>query len=133
VELGKWKNEPLTPEQLHTALTESWERDAAKEFIPWKTPDDEAIAREQAWAMLEVYFAQCPVAPEEHPEGVEVEVECSLGAGLPPLYGIIDSGATTRTDHRLQVGGPQSQRRNGRPPARHPARLLRPALPQCHR
>ena len=40
--------------------------------------------------MLETYFAQCPVAPDERPEGVEVQVECSLGAGIPPLYGIID-------------------------------------------
>jgi hypothetical protein len=87
---AKWKDEPLSPDQLHAALTESWERDAAKEFIPWKKPEDKAIARDQAWAMLEAYFAQCPVAPDERPEGVEVEVECSLGAGIPPLYGIID-------------------------------------------
>ena len=45
---GKWKDEPLSPEQLHAALIESWERDAAAEFVPWKTPDDEAIARDQA-------------------------------------------------------------------------------------
>jgi len=81
---------PLTPEQLHAALIESWERDTAAEFIPWKVPVDEAIARDQAWAMLETYFAQCPIAPDEGPEGVEVQVECSLGAGIPPLYGIID-------------------------------------------
>jgi hypothetical protein len=87
---GKWKHEPLSPEQLHAALLESWERDAAAEFVPWKTPDDEAVARDQAWAMLETYFAECPVAPDECPEGVEVQVECSLGAGIPPLYGIID-------------------------------------------
>lgn len=87
---GKWKNEPLSPEQLRAALEERWELDAAKEFIPWKTPDDEAIARDQAWAMLETYFTDCPVAPDERPEGVEVEVEFSLGDGLPPLYGIID-------------------------------------------
>ncbi len=87
---AKWKNEPLTPEQLHAALIESWERDTAAEFIPWKVPVDEAIARDQAWAMLETYFAQCPIAPDEGPEGVEVQVECSLGAGIPPLYGIID-------------------------------------------
>jgi len=72
---AKWKSAPLTPEQLHAALTESWERDAAAEFISWKTPDDEAIARDQSGAMLEAYFAQCPVAPDEHPEGVEVQVE----------------------------------------------------------
>ncbi len=87
---AKWKSEPVSPEQLQAALTESWERDSAKEFISWKTPDDEATAQTQAWAMLETYFAECPVAPDEQPEGVEVEVECSLGAGIPPLYGIID-------------------------------------------
>jgi len=78
---GKWKSEPLSPEQLHGALIESWERDTSAEFIPWKKPEDEAIARDQAWAMLETYFAQCPIAPDERPEGVEVQVECSLGAG----------------------------------------------------
>ncbi len=87
---GKWKNEPLSLEQLRTALNESWESDTSAEFIPWKTPDDEAVALEQSWAMLEAYFAQCPIAPDERPEGVEVQVECSLGAGIPPLYGIID-------------------------------------------
>ena len=87
---AKWKNEPLSPGQLRAALEEHWEADAAKEFIPWKTPEDEATAKAQAWAMLETYFDQCPVAPDEPPEGVEVEVECSLGDGLPPLYGIID-------------------------------------------
>ncbi len=55
----------------------------------WKKPEDEVIAREQAWFMLETYFAQCPVALDERPEGVEVEVECSLGDGIPPVYGII--------------------------------------------
>jgi hypothetical protein len=87
---ANWKCEPLSPEQLQAALIESWERDTAAEFIPWKKPEDEAIARDQAWAMLEAYFAQCPVAPDERPEGVEVQVECTLGAGIPPLYGIID-------------------------------------------
>jgi putative RecB family exonuclease len=87
---AKWKQEPLTPEQLRATLNERWALDASKEFIPWKTPDDEPLARDQAWAMLETYFAECPVAPDEQPEGVEVEVECDLGAGLPPLYGIID-------------------------------------------
>jgi hypothetical protein len=87
---AKWRQEPLPPEQLQAALNERWELDASKEFIPWKTPDDEANARDQAWSMLETYFADCPIAPEESPEGVEVEVECELGAGLPPLYGIID-------------------------------------------
>jgi len=87
---SKWKNEPLTSEQLHAALLESWERDASAESIPWKKPEDEGIARDQAWSVLETYFAQCPIAPDESPEGVEVQVECSLGAGIPPLYGIID-------------------------------------------
>lgn len=87
---AKWKEEPLSPEQLYAALTESWARDTAAEFIPWKKPEDEAVALEQSWSMLEAYFAQCPIAPDESPEGVEVQVECSLGAGIPPLYGIID-------------------------------------------
>ncbi len=46
---AKWRSEPLSPEQLQAALTQGWARDAAAEFIPWKTPDDEAIARDQAW------------------------------------------------------------------------------------
>ena len=87
---GKWKNEPLSPGQLRAALVERWNADAATEFIPWKTPEDETTAKAQAWSMLETYFTECPVAPDEPPEGVEVEVECSLGAGIPPLYGIID-------------------------------------------
>jgi hypothetical protein len=89
---AKWKEEALTREQLREFLFDHWEKEAAAEPIPvpWKKPGDEAIARDQSWSMLETYFEQCPVAPEEKPEGVEVEVECSLGDGIPPLYGIID-------------------------------------------
>ena len=89
---AKWKEEPLTRGQLRDFLAQHWEEEATAEPfpIPWKQPGDEIIARDQAWAMLETYFDQCPVPPEEKPEGVEVEVECSLGDGIPPLFGIID-------------------------------------------
>ncbi len=89
---SKWKEEPLTRDQLREFLFDHWEKEAAAEAIPvpWKQPGDEVIARDQSWSMLETYFDQCPVAPDEKPEGVEVEVECSLGEGIPPLYGIMD-------------------------------------------
>lgn len=87
---AKWKRNPVESVALQTALKERWDRESAEQTISWKTPGDELQAREQAWAMLETYFAQCPIPPDELPEGVEVEVECSLGVGLPLLYGIID-------------------------------------------
>ncbi len=87
---AKWRKELIDSDQLRAALFERWERDAAAESVPWKHPADGDIARDQAWSMLETYFAQCPAAPDERPEGVEVEVECDLGPGIPPLVGIID-------------------------------------------
>lgn len=88
----RWKGEPIDPEQLRAFLDENWNAEAAAERLPirWKQPGEEAIARDQAWSMLETYFTESPVDPAEAPVGVEVEVECSLGEGIPPLYGIID-------------------------------------------
>lgn len=98
---ARWKDESPEPAALRERFEQNW-RDglAAEPDIAWETGEGEAAqvteqAREHAWDLLETYFAQTPIGPEEKPEGVEVEVQCELvgsagGGILPPLKGIID-------------------------------------------
>ena len=92
---ARWKEEPLTSAELRSRFDESWQSGLmADPTIAWEEATSSDVAREQSWAMLETYFAESPIHPEEKPEGVEVEVQCELadcdGRGLPPLKGIID-------------------------------------------
>lgn len=92
---ARWKEEPLTSAELRSRFDESWQSGLmADPAIAWEEDTSSDVAREQSWAMLEAYFAESPILPEEKPEGVEVEVQCELtapdGHGLPPLKGIID-------------------------------------------
>lgn len=49
--------------------------------------------------MLEVYFAETPIAANERPEAVEVRVEADLAPhGLPKLIGVMD---LVRSGHRI--------------------------------
>jgi len=105
---AKWKDEPLSPEQLRAVLTESWERDAAKEFIPWKK-------RRRMKPSPGTKPGPCsrptspnrPVVPDERPEGVEVQVECSLGVGTPAAL----------RHHRSGAGHPDGSSTTSRRPA----------------
>ena len=88
---ARWKDEPCDTEELHQVFDEQWQKEVADNDIAWKDDDDQAKAKAQAWSLLETYFAQPSVDPQEKPEGVEVRVECDLLLpGAPPLLGIID-------------------------------------------
>ncbi len=86
----RWKDEPHDEAWLREELDRYWEREAPVARVAWKDAAEEEKDRAQAWSLVETYLAQCPVDPTEKPEGVEVQVECELGSGRPPLVGILD-------------------------------------------
>ena len=85
-----WKDEPLEREKLRVELDQWWEREEPVARVRWKTSEEEATTREQAWSLFEAYLEQPPIDAPGKPEGVEVRVDCDLGRGIPPLVGIID-------------------------------------------
>ena len=61
----------------------------SQEGIDWE--ESEEPAKQSAWAVLESYFRDTPIPPDEKPEGVEVTVEADLAShGLPKLIGVLD-------------------------------------------
>jgi CRISPR/Cas system-associated exonuclease Cas4 (RecB family) len=58
--------------------------------VDWRDEKEEE-QKKIGWRLLETYFRESPIKPEEKPEAVEVSVEADLsGHGLPTLIGIID-------------------------------------------
>lgn len=86
---ARWRQQPLTTEQLHESFSRSWVEDQASEPVRWGEP--EAEERETAWRTLAMYFCDTPIAVAEKPEAVEVAVETDMSRhGLPRLIGFID-------------------------------------------
>lgn len=86
---ARWRKEPFVLEQFKSFFETTWARQQQEEPVRWK--DQEAPERTGAWSLLEMYFTQTPIPPDEKPEAVEVPVEADLSAhGLPTLVGILD-------------------------------------------
>ncbi|MCB1066100.1 MAG: PD-(D/E)XK nuclease family protein [Verrucomicrobiae bacterium] len=89
--LARWRGEEIGPDELWFVFCQNWDQDQLGQNIAWKHDNEEQAAKQQAWSMLDRYFAECPVAADENPQGVEVQIECDLSRhGLPPLLGYID-------------------------------------------
>jgi len=87
--LARWRNQPRSQADLSDLFIQSWDEDQLGQDIDWD--GEEAQHKEGAWTLLETYFQQTPIPPEEKPQGVEVRLEADLGKhGLPNLIGIID-------------------------------------------
>jgi len=80
---ARWRNESATLKQLHDAYLGAWGEAAAS--------NGEVEEQKTGWRLLETYFRESPIKPDEKPEAVEVSVEADLAKhGLPKLVGIID-------------------------------------------
>jgi putative RecB family exonuclease len=92
---ARWRGDPLTLKQLHDVFRTAW---AAQEDDPVDWENEEDAQKATGWRLLETYFRESPIAPDEKPEAVEVTVEADLSRhGLPRLVGILDlvrSGGT---------------------------------------
>ncbi len=87
---ARWRRQVLTPETLRQQFDTLWASDQAREKVRWE--DGEETGEQQtAWSLLDLYFRESPIPPNERPEAVEVSVETDLAKhGLPRLIGILD-------------------------------------------
>jgi hypothetical protein len=75
---------------LRQEFDKSWADKQDKSPIVWQDGEEQE-SKAEAWSLLETYFRDTPIKPDEKPEAVEVSVEADLSHhGLPRLIGIID-------------------------------------------
>ena len=87
--LARWRSQNLSEADLSDLFTQSWDEEQSDQEIDWE--GEEAKQKAGAWKLLETYFQQTPIPPEEKPQAVEVRLEADLAEhGLPSLIGIID-------------------------------------------
>jgi len=87
--LARWRGEERDPEFFRTLLDTVWANPEEDAAVNWKGKEEEH--RASAWSLLEAYFRDTTIPPEEKPQGVEVSVEADLvQRGMPKLVGIID-------------------------------------------
>ncbi len=86
---ARWKNEQPSLKTLHDVFTGQWQESQKDEPVNWEGEEEEE--KKVGWRLLETYFRESPIKPDEKPEAVEVSVEADLSKhGLPKLIGIID-------------------------------------------
>jgi len=87
--LARWRGQNRSIDDLSDLFIQSWDQDQLGQDIDWN--DKEAEQKEGAWKLLETYFQQNPIPPDEKPQAVEVRLEADLGKhGLPRIIGVID-------------------------------------------
>lgn len=87
---ARWKDERPSLKQLHDHYSLSWSDGQEEEPVDWREEKEEE-QKKIGWRLLETYFRESPIKPDEKPEAVEVTVEADLSRyGLPKLIGIID-------------------------------------------
>ena len=88
---ARWKGESPSLKQLYDVYLASWsEEQSVDDPINWEG-DSEEEQKMTGFRLLETYFRESPILPDEKPEAVEVNVEADLARhGLPKLIGIID-------------------------------------------
>ena len=87
---ARWRRQVLSTEDLKQRFDALWQSDQQKAPVKWE--DGEEVAEQQtAWSLLDLYFRESPIPPNELPEAVEVSAEADLTQhGLPKLIGILD-------------------------------------------
>jgi hypothetical protein len=87
--LARWRGHAKSVSDLNDLFIQSWDEDQLGQEIDWA--GDQRQERDIAWKLLETYFQQSPIPPDEKPQAVEVKLDADLRQhGLPHLIGIID-------------------------------------------
>lgn len=87
---ARWKEEKASLKQLHDVYLAEWAQEQERNPVEWGNGEEDE-ERKVGWRLLETYFRESPIKPDEKPEAVEVTVETDLSHhGLPVLVGIID-------------------------------------------
>jgi putative RecB family exonuclease len=84
--LARWRKQSIPDGWLREQFDLFWTEDQ-EGAIAWEEGEQEE-SKAKAWALLNTYFSQSPIPPNEPAEGVEVSVEADLGT--TKLIGIID-------------------------------------------
>ncbi len=87
---ARWRRQVLSTEDLKQRFESLWQSDQQKAPVKWDA-GEEPGEQQTAWSLLDLYFRQSPIPPNELPEAVEVSAEAELTQhGLPKLIGILD-------------------------------------------
>jgi len=86
----RWMGKPADSDSLSSYFDAHWQSSLVDEPVVFEE-GEEALERNKAWALVEMYLRETPIPVDEKPMGVEVSVEADLSShGLPKLRGIID-------------------------------------------
>ena len=84
--LARWRKQTIPDGWLRAQFEAFWVDDQEK-AIRWKDGEEQE-SKDISWNLLQTYFKESPIPPNEPAEGVEVSVETDLG--MTKLIGIID-------------------------------------------
>ena len=86
--MARWKGQAFSSELFQALFEKDWRDRQVRSAIQWDEEENEH--KDGTWKLLQMYFAETPIAANERPEAVEVPMEAQLPGGLPKLVGIID-------------------------------------------
>ena len=85
--MARWKREPFQVETFKMLFDKQWSEQSSQ--INWDGEEEDQ--RKTAWSVLDTYFKETPIKPDERPEAVEVPMEADLSKySLPTLIGVLD-------------------------------------------
>jgi PD-(D/E)XK nuclease superfamily len=86
--VARWRKKPVL--DWKPQFDKDWVNEQDKEPVLWEEGEEQA-SKTEAWSLLETYWRETPIKPDEMPEAVEVGVEADLKHhGLPKLIGVLD-------------------------------------------
>ena len=71
---ARWRRQVLTPTALRQQFDALWQSDQRTQPVKW-ADGEEAEEQQTAWSLLDLYFRESPIPPNELPEAVEVSAE----------------------------------------------------------
>lgn len=87
--MARWKQQPKSLKELHDIYLGAWSEQTDAP-VKWEA-GEEVEQQSIGWKLLETYFRESGIKPDEKPDAVEVSAVADLSRhGLPSLIGILD-------------------------------------------